>query len=484
MKKLLAMVLCACMTIGVMAGCGKAGKTSGEDPVHLRLVMFGEAGSRNTEFFEKEFNDRIRDELNMTIEVDYFAWGENSKIEAMLASGEEFAFMVAGSQYSYREKGYMAEIPEELIVEKAPNLMKARMGLDFSGCKYYGKNYIIPVGAQAFAGHMDNFIIRNDILNQVGLDYKDIKTWEDLTAACVAVKEAFPNMEIGRPTKLPCNPEKGEPVVSKSGDPSYIYIDHNDPDSDKVWPMYGSEEYKKTLEKFYEWKDMGFFDNENWLTDEWYHTASWNAGNALLRYGETSRIVDHSLAGVEGADVQYLEIENNQSVMAYNYDWGWGLSAEAEEYKEDLIRLLDWIYASKENYLFSLYGVEGVDWEYEEDGKTIKKLTGDLFFYVWEFQTMYYQNPEDYDSEDWERYLNFNSKAIPSKAVGFSLDTTSIETELAAINAVCSEYENWLYYNNYEEWAEAVLPKLEEAGYQKYCDEVQRQYSEWFAATH
>lgn len=504
-KKLFSLILCLCISIGLLAGCGKndtsntASKTESEtvastekeeeettEPVHLRLVMYGEAGNRNMEFFENEFNERIKEDLNMTIEVDYLAWGEKAKMEAMLAAGEEFALMLYGDQVNFMKKGYLAEISEELIREKAPNLMNARMGLDFSSCKYQDTNYVIPVGAQVFSGAQDNFIIRNDILNKVGLDYKDIKTFDDLTAACVKVKEEFPEIEIGTWVRFPANLEEGDLLDGKRGsEPDYIYTDHNAPDSDEIWGKFGSEKYKKELEQFYEWKALGFFESEEWLVEkEAYAKTAFQAGNGLLRYGEPGRIIDHQLAGVEGADVQYLEIENNQAVMNYNYDWGWAISAEADEYKEDLLRLIDWIYASKENYTFALNGVQGVDWDYAEDGKTIVSKTGDLFFYIWQHQTMYYQDSEAYDPEDWERYVTQDSKAINSKLIGFVLDETPIEVEKAALTAVVSEYENRWLYDSYEEWAEVVLPKLEEAGYQKYIDEVQRQVSAWWAENH
>lgn len=511
-QKLISMILSLCVGLGLLAGCGNAEtesktgsssklemetadsakskseeKNDKEDPVHLRLVMYGEAGSRNLEFFENEFNERIKEDLNMTIEVDYLAWGESAKMEAMLAAGEEFALMIYGDQVGYMEKGYLAEIPEELMTENAPNLMNARMGLDFSSCKYQGTNYVIPVGAQVFSGPQDNIIIRNDILNQVGWDYKDIKTLEDLTEACIAVKDAFPEIEIGKFGRFPCNVEEGDTVVGKGGPESqlYFYTDYNDVDSDVIWGMYGSEEYKRELEYYYQWKELGFFDNESWLAEgDSFNLTCWEAGNALMRYGEPSRIVDHKLAGVEGADVQYLEIENNQTVMNYNYEWGWAISAEAEEYKEDLIRLIDWIYASKENYLFALYGVEGVDWKYADDGKTIESLTSDAFFYSWQHQTMYYQDSSVYAPEDWERYITQESKSINNKLIGFKFDETPVAVEKAAIAGVVSEYENRYMYDNYDEWAEAVLPKLEEAGYQKYLDEVQKQVSEWWAENH
>jgi len=507
-KKLLSQILCLCMGAGLLVGCGKSEatdtttkaeskvatatasakqeKTEKEDPVHLRLVMYGDAGNRNMEFFENEFNERIKEDLNMTIEVEYLAWGEKAKMEAMLAAGEEFALMIYGDQVNYMKDGYLAEISEELIREKAPNLMNARMGLDFSSCKYQGTNYVIPVGAQVFSGAQDNFIVRNDILNKVGLDYTDIKTLDDLTSACLKVKEAFPEMESGTWVRFPVNLEKGQTLDGKRGsEPDYIYTDHNQPDSDEIWAKFGSDTYKRELEYFYEWKNLGFYESEEWLVEGTaYAKTAFQTGNGLLRYGEPGRIIDHQLAGVEGADVQYLEIENNQAVMNYNYDWGWAISAEAEEYKEDLLRLIDWIYASKDNYTFALNGVEGVDWEYADDGKTIVSLTGDLFFYIWQHQTMYYQDSSAYDPEDWERYVTQDSKSIKSKLIGFVLDDTPVEVEKAAITAVVSEYENRWLYDSYEEWAATVLPKLEEAGYQKYVDEVQRQVSEWWAENH
>ena len=44
-------------------------------PVSLRFVMYGEAGARDSEFLKGEFHDRVLEELNMEVSVDYVPWG-------------------------------------------------------------------------------------------------------------------------------------------------------------------------------------------------------------------------------------------------------------------------------------------------------------------------------------------------------------------------------------------------------------------------
>lgn len=500
--KLLCICLCICMCTGILAACGGQSDTNEagnnavssttpaekvekpSKPVELRLAMFGDAGARNMEFWENEFNAKIKEELNITIEVDYFPWGDGyNTVQTMAASGEAFGFMWHPKQMANSiQRGYLAELDMQKINELMPDLLNARQGLDFASCSYQGKVYAIPTGAQPWSAPLDNFWIRNDILNQVGWDYTQIETLEDLEEALAAVHEKFPDMVIGNSgfrayTSTYCT--DGSIIKNDMG--NFWTVDESDPDSDEVISFLETELFAEVCRQAERWQELGFY-NENYL-DASYSTTQWNAGNCVLRNGAASRLIDHELAGVEGADVRQLVLNNNPKIMYQNFDWAWAVSSAAQDQAEDYMRLFNWIYSSHDNFMFCMYGVEGVDWEYAEDGKTVNLLTSDTFFYDWMHNTTAYMDTTAYDPADLEEYLHWDDDAITSKTVGFVFDNSNVKAEEAALNAIYTEFiprYQWGFESYDESFAE-VLEMLKDAGLDTYLAEVQRQFSEFMA---
>ena len=181
-KKLMSLLLCTAVAAAALGGCGKQenaqpasgggdentastdtkegeGKQDDEtqdkavqdsaEPVSLRIVMYGDAGSRNVEFFKNEFHDKVLADTNIDMKVDLVPWGGGGdQIMTMAAAGEGFAFMSTVSEgYAYISKGLNAVFDEEMFDELAPNYKKARMGRGFDCAKYKGDILTIPCGA-------------------------------------------------------------------------------------------------------------------------------------------------------------------------------------------------------------------------------------------------------------------------------------------------------------------------------------------------
>ena len=503
-KRFLATLLSVCVCAGLLAGCGskttdesskatssptsvgtKEAEVSSEekeDPTYLKMVMYSEAGSRNTEFFKNEFHDKILDELNIDVDVEILPWGSVPQVETMLSSGEEIACMFHGSQTNWMMSGLVAPLDEELFNELCPDLIEARNGLDLASASYQGQLYCIPSGSQAFSGNSDNFVIRNDILNQVGWDYTDIKTYDNLMAAIADVHKAFPTLVIADNTVRAYNGSFGDGFIFTKGGAfdEIVRTNEAEPDSDKVYSYYESEFFAEYCRHMEEWTKLGYLTDAH--LEKGYATSQWNAGNALMRYGGTINMIDHSMAGFPDADVQYLVIDDNPSIMHYNFDWGWALSPEAEHLQDELMRLLNWFYEDYDNFLFAIYGVEGTDWEYGKDGEIVS-LTSDPFFSIYMHNTVKFMDETKYDEEDWKRYTEWDSKSITSKTLGFVFDNTEVATEEVALKAIVSEYiPRYTYgFESYDESFDEVLKMMKDAGLDKYVAEYQKQFTEFMA---
>lgn len=502
-QKVLAVILGLCMVFVLLAGCGakdgtkdttinrentKEENTKKEDPVALRLIMYGDQGERNTSFFKGDFHDKVMSELNIDISVEIIPWGSYDQLATMLASGEEVAFMcILSEKPEWVTQGLIAPLDEEKLRAEAENVLKARNGLSLDCVKSDGKIYVLPVGSRPFSAPQDNMLIRNDILKAVGWDYTQIKNYSDFLKACEAVFEKFPNMTIGSgPLYKALAEEWGGKEIIWDVDNTLraAKVNESKPDSDEIINWYESEYFAKYCRLRHDLYERGWITSD--YLDNSYADTQWSAGNALTRYGSSVNIYDHELAGVEGADVRYLKIKSHKNLMLNDYDWGWALSAGAAEAgkEETFYKFFNWLYATKDNYLFCLYGVEGTDWEYNENGVPTKLITED-FLYSWQHETpMYTVYPEtQYDPKDIAEYVAFDDGAIYSKTIGFSFDTSSVSTEVALLSAIVQEkvkpFEIGIL--DYDTDFGNVLKDLKDAGLDTYIAEYQKQFSKFMA---
>ena len=145
------------------------------------------------------------------------------------------------------------------------------------------------------------------------------------------------------------------------------------------------------------------------------------------------------------------------------------------------MKWLNWLYSSQENYLFAIYGVEGVD--YEIVAGRIKRLINDDLFYEWMFRNKNYQlfSPEITD-EYIETYRNWDEGAFMSPIFGFAYDDTNIKEIELNLTEVEKQFEaiRTGFVDFDTEYPKAVQA-LKAAGIDDYIADLQRQVDEFIA---
>ena len=84
---------------------------------------------------------------------------------------------------------------------------------------------------------------------------------------------------------------------------------------------------------------------------------------------------------------------------------------------------------------------------------------------------------DDVDFNQWDEVKELNENAKPSVMIGFNLDTSEIETELANGRAVYEKYYSELFTGAREprEMVETINEELEKAGWETIREEAQKQ---------
>lgn len=505
MKKLLAFLLAAGMTLGLLAGCGGNGTENSspeaskpastvesqepsqeaQEKVSLRLVLYGDMTPRREEFFKNEFHDAILNDLNIDLTMEILPWGSSSVMQNMLASGEAFALNHFLGKDNFDSKGYLAEIPEDLIQKYMPEYLEMRGRNGFECAKFNGKIVLIPFGCKANGGRYQFYTARKDILDKVGYKAEDITTTDKLLEVFEAVHQAYPDMRVSMYEDASFK-TVGYALTGISAtsldDNDFVYVDECE-EGDQVYSYYESDLFKASCEWNRSLLEKGYLIGDA-LTDPTKSSADWTAGNAFARAGVPAEIVETGfISKIPGAEITRIRIADTPYVITRDYDWGIAISASDADHVDRWLQLFNWMYKDQETYDFCVYGVEGKDYERDADGG-INRLVSDAFMEDWFMMATCYQTfPKEISEENIEMYKKSDDSAILSKSAGFLFESSAVSTEVSLVQAAWSEYMVPVLRGlvDYEENYPKALQKMKEAGLDAVVAEYQKQFSEWYA---
>ncbi|MDG0813934.1 extracellular solute-binding protein [Cohnella rhizosphaerae] len=134
------------------------------------------------EFVDNELNARLKQELNMKLELTYIPWADyQSKVELALSTGENYDLFWYGTSFvsDYKTKGYIQ--PLDTLLRTYGQDLTAKIPADnFKQYEMDGSLWAIPSQAFTSAGKFTSVMVRQDLLESVGM--KNIRTIADLEA--------------------------------------------------------------------------------------------------------------------------------------------------------------------------------------------------------------------------------------------------------------------------------------------------------------
>ena len=123
------------------------------------------------------------------------------------------------------------------------------------------------------------------------------------------------------------------------------------------------------------------------------------------------------------------------------------------------------------------YGLEGDNFNYTADKKV--ERTDKQWFMAGYSQGTFFNVSllADQETNQWDEVKELNEKATPSEMLGFNLDTSNIETELANCRAVYEKYYSELFTGAQDprELVKTIDAELETAGWETIREEAQKQ---------
>lgn len=498
-KNLAAVIAIMTMTASLLAGCGSENGTgnasnvvedgNGGDVYEATMMYYASNDSASgIQDVEDKLNELTVSELNIHVNLQPITWGTyDQQIQLTLSGGEQLDIfpMKPNNASSFIQAGYLVDLSEYLSEETTPNIMEWIGEGDLQCCSVGDFIWGMPVMMERT--HPNAFVMRNDILQEVGINAGDIQSLDDITDVFAKVHEKYPDMVIlgGKNTAT-------IPIASMDvdflGNVKRLGVLMNYGEKPEVVNYYETDEFAELVNYMHEWYDAGYVSKDiATCTDT--GEIQMKAGNLFAYTTNTKPDSKEEKDTMTGYDTAIFEY--NDLLLT---TWGvntvaYGVSAGSKD-PEKAIALYDFIMGSEEANDLLNWGVEGKDWVEAEDGTATYPEQVDLN------NVSYHQDfgwalPNQQNSHVWEgndptvfeTYREAADSAKVSVAYGFTFNTSNVLDQISALSSVFEQYAYTLSSGSVdpEKGIQEFNDALYAAGLQDVIDEEQKQLDEWLA---
>jgi putative aldouronate transport system substrate-binding protein len=478
-------------TVFSLTACSSKSEKSPEQssqksaPVELSIASYTLGDTpKDLQIVQDEINKNIEGKINAKINWQVIPVGSwTQKINLMLSSGEKLDLLpVTGDSFSSNvAKGQLVAIDD--LLNKYGKGIKDAVGEEYlKAGKVNGKQYAVPPVKSMAGGY--GLKIRKDYVAKYNINTSKVNSYDDFTAIFKTIKEKEPEM-----TPLVMQPGKTLTIVDRAvgldllGNGFGVLL--NGGADLKVVNWFETPQYAAMLKTARNWYTSGYLMKDAATnTQPISNLLKANKGVAYFGTITANTAASESTAnGVELVEIPFIDAFSTSS-NAQQIQWAIPVNSKTPDKAMEYLNLM---YTDSSVVNLMDYGIEGkhyvktaegtIDYPQGIDAKTITYtnapfIIGNQFIsYVWKGGIV----------DAFKREAEFNKAAKKSKAMGFSFDSSSLQTEIAALNSVTDQYKVGLESGTLD--SEKVLPefiaKLKTAGIDKMIAEKQKQLDEW-----
>jgi putative aldouronate transport system substrate-binding protein len=460
-----------------------AGDSSNKDPYELVMAFFILGGvPKDLQLVQDEINKISKAKINTTVKllpISLSAW--TNQMNLMMSSGEKLDLISVRDYSSSVTKGQLLPI-SDLLDKHGKGIIDA-LGSDYyNATKIKGKSYGVPSIRDLAQDY--GLVVRKDLVDKYKIDLNGMKKLEDLEPIFKAIKE---------------NETKLVPLTNKTNDSVYGTFStrdslgdnigvllNNGQDNLKVVNWFETPEYANTLKTIRKWYESGYILKDAAQNQE--------ADVALIKAGKAVSFLGHQKPGYEaqqtrGTGTEMVTVKLAPAVAKTDTVTNimWGVPSGAKQ-PERSVQFLNLMYTDKDIVNLLDWGIEGKHYVKNSDG-TIDypqgvdaKSTGYGLNMGWLFGNQFLSHVWKGDNPNiWKEMDEFNKKAMKSKALGFSWDSSSVKAEVTAVLNVIDQYRRGLESGVLDPDKELpnFIAKLKNAGIDKVVAEKQKQLDEW-----
>lgn len=477
MKKLTSWLL----VFTLIMSLGVVGALAQQKLEEINILYPGEETDEMTNFLKGPFAKKMAEELNLKVNIQFLSWANYWDQKSIMLAAKQPIDLYWDGLPSLAEMVNKKEAQplDELIAQNwNEKLYTVLPQSQLDGGKIDGVQYGIPSAYAPSSGMFQFVCVRQDLLEAVGM--QEIKNDQDLYDFALKVMDQFPEMKGPADVIF-------KPLTRNFGDEVYFWVASQD------LVVFGEE-----TTKAYDYAETSAFEKVSRFNRELYLDGIY-ADDLTIKYNERDSRFQTGLyiwlEGSLGKDVEQqglVQANDPRAVLS-----AYLLAPEKPRYinaaggevlcvpyssanPAGALKFLQWMWASQDNYLFLLYGVEGQDWKLDDNGRLVtisETAGGEGYFYEWMFRNANYQVFRDNVTDDFiDMYKHWDDEAIPSKMLGFAFNNEGLEAVETACNAAYAKLAPILYgFVDYDAEYPEALKELKNAGIDQYVEEINRQ---------
>ena len=490
-KKLLSTLLVTAMAAGMLTGCGNTASSStpktddGKVVINVTRATFNLAtpDSNQVKKVEDAINAYIADKINVKINLTDIGSGEyTDKANTSLANKEINLLWTASWESTI---GTNDLVPQNAVYDitellKGSTLYNSMDAGQWEATKYNGKNYFIPVYKDNVEGY--DLMFRQELVDKYGWDLSSIKTLADIEpmladAKSEGLKYPFLTQKTAMFYRYYINSFDFFTADSTS---NWVAVDR---DTNEVVNVIQTPEYKEFCDLMAKWAEAGYISEDDvtkTTTDTTTQTQDWAVSwwTDIPVNAEANSRYNQEVAMVPITD----RWAHSTSALGSCYCV---TANSTEEQAKACIDFMGLLYTDSKLADLYTFGIEGEDFNYDENGQVVQTDNGKYNHSMWESASATIVTPLSNEPADKASlYKAFNGGANTSCAAGFRFDKTPVADKYAACQTVFEQYgfalENGgVASADVDSTIAAYQSALDEAGYQDVLSEFQSQYDAW-----
>lgn len=495
-SKIFALGLTVAMAAGALTGCGNAASDTAsvdsganeetsakeaepEGSEEVPTLVYWTVGGTPADDFDEavaKISDYTEEKIGVRLDVNIAGWGDyDQKMNTIVNSGEYFDIMFTNNtNYSKFVNLGAFENITEMVQNVTPELYSFIPETIWSGAQIHGNVYAVPTYKDS---SLTQFWFIDDIyVQKYGIDMSAIQTMDDLDPVFRTIKEgegkSFYPLQLSQGSLWNgfFNDYDG---LAGGLQPIGVKLDD---ESRTVVCTLEQEDILHNLELLHSWYADGIVNPDaNVLQEGNKGSAFGNAQgwpSAVATWQINQGVEKYVLSNpVYGPLLTTETIQGSMNAISVN-----------SKYKEEALKLLQLMNTDSKFRDMCAFGVEGDHFEYQEDG-TVKRIRDDWTWPSYTQGTFFIlSNQEGADPNQWDEIRKQNEEAMASTCLGFALDITNIQNEVANCNTVWDKYK-YDMLTGASDPAEAVpacIEELKAAGIDTVIAEAQKQINEFF----
>ena len=470
-KKLVTAILCAAAAVSALfAGGGQDTANAGGTPT-LKWVTVGSGMPKNYNAWVQKVNEYIEPKIGAKVDVEVIGWGDwDTRRNIIITSNEPFDIIFGNDGTFLNDITIGALMDIRQYVDKATALKKLIPAAYFKACTVNGKLYGIPT-------YKDSSMTQYFVWDKAMLDKYGITDYEKINS----LADAYPVLEkITQGEKKPSFPLYNAGVYQifslydNIGLGSIGVGVRYDDKSGKVQNLFEAQDIRDQLAVIRKMYQNGIINKDSFTAREVPAPGTicgiaWGWPLAAKTIWGPQRNCEAVVSRFCPTILMNNTVQGSINSVSVN-----------SKHPDKAIALLQLINTDTKLRDMFFFGEEGVNFKYVDvnGSKRIEKINNDWTMAGYTQATFFNVSLLASDTVDqWAEVKKLNDKAAPSVMLGFQLDTSGFETELANCRQVYESNKAELLTGARDPDAalKDMIKQLKAAGIDKVIAECQKQ---------